>query len=94
MLNRITTSGVNGAPCLVKIDCTSFRLHSSGLERLVEAILGSRSNGSVSTLKLSSNNVGDEGCKIIRRFLNRNLSVQDLELEDNGITGMNLGFGI
>jgi hypothetical protein len=94
MLNRIIMSGVNGASCLVKIDCTSFRLHSPGLERLIEAILGSESNGSVTTLKLSSNDVGDEGCKIIRRFLNRNSSVKSLELEDNGITGMTLGFGV
>lgn len=61
MINRISTAGINGAPCLIKIDCISFRLHSHGLENLVNALLGSKSNGSVTTLKLSNNNVGDEG---------------------------------
>lgn len=61
ILNRINLSGLGGASLLLNIDCISFRMHAEGLEKLVEALINSKSNKTVTTLKLGNNDIGDEG---------------------------------
>ena len=70
---------------LITLDMNWLQIGPHGMERLVSAVLESNCNKSLTQLMLGHNFIRDEGCKHLKRLLEKNLTITSLQLDNNGI---------
>jgi hypothetical protein len=71
---------------LVELDMNWLQIGAQRLEQLVDAILASNCNKSLTALMLGHNFLRDEGCKPLKRLLEKNATIRSLQLDHNDIT--------
>ena len=70
---------------LISLDINWLQIGAHGVERLVDAVLESNCNKSLTALMLGCNFIRDEGCKHLKRLLEKNCTIKSLVLDNNGI---------